>query len=357
MTWWPFTARRQSNREPARLAHDSWSANRLPAEPWNQVYVEQCTETDVYSCFRLLLGRQPSRQEWPWHRNHAGQKLSEVVALYVSSREFKNRSLITWSDADYELVDLPNFRMYVSASDIAVGRHILAVRAYEPHVTRHMMETLRPGMVFVDVGANIGYFTLLGAHLIGPLGKVIAFEPFQSNVKLLYLNAALNGYSQVAIHPFAVADRNGLLAYDNTASNGVISEPRPELGFLQSTTLVPAVRLDDLLGTADRIDAIKLDIEGAEYRALEGAARVLRTHRPHIYSEFSPPALSAVSGATAEAYLQRLLVDEGYCIDVLDRDGTVASCGRDLSKVIEWFERDGTDHIDVLARPIDAGHA
>src|SRR3990172_3951145 len=79
------------------------------------------------------------------------------------------------------LVKLKEFRIYVRLDDWAVGARIAVKRSYETHVTAAMRPLLQPGMVVVDVGANIGYYTLLAAARVGPGGKVIAFEPGSEN--------------------------------------------------------------------------------------------------------------------------------------------------------------------------------
>jgi len=318
-------------------------------QPWKINFIDECSEADVYYCFRLLLGRVPHQSEWAGHRSLAGSGLESVVSMYLSSPEFKNRKLGAVSNTDLALVSLEGFEMYVSPSDLAVGKHIHAARSYEAHVTDAIRKKLGPGMVFIDIGANIGYFSLLAARLVGKEGRVIAFEPFQQNVKLLHASLKLNGFDNIEVYPFAVADKNALLAYDNMGSNGVVSEAANDLTSLLSTTLVWSVTLDGLLRDVKRIDAIKIDVEGAEYLAMIGGQELLRTFCPTIFSEFSPPALENVSKTSAETYLQLLLIDESYSISVINTDGSETGCGRDIQKVIKYFEDAGSDHIDIVA--------
>jgi len=244
--------------------------------------------------------------------------------------------------------------MYVSISDAAVGAHIYGQKSYEPHVTKAIKRKLAPGMFFVDIGANIGYFSLLAAHLVGKEGRVFSFEPFQYNVKLLYLNAKINDFGNIEIYPFAVVDQRSLFAYDNMASNGVISEIGQDLHSILSTTLVYSIKLDDVLQDIERLDVIKIDVEGAEYMALSGAKRLLKRHRPTIFAEFSPSALQVISKVSAEAFLRLLLIDDDFSIAVLDKNGNMLDCKNDLAQVIGHFEAAGSDHIDIVAFPL--GH-
>lgn len=318
--------------------------------PWKIEFDDRCTEEDVYNCFRLILGRNPGEAEWDGHKAHAGNRLSDVVASYTNSLEFKGRRLGMLQDTEHTLVDLGSYKMYVSESDTAVGLHIGWSKTYEPHVTGAIKAVLKPGMCFVDIGANIGYFSMLAASVVGNEGQVFAFEPYQYNVKLLYHSAQVNGFSQIHIFPFAVANRNELFFYSNEASNGKI-ESISDLGMSFSGDLVYAVKLDDFL-SVERLDVIKIDIEGAEYMALSGARQLLQKHRPTIFSEFSPPALMATSKASAEDYLQLLLVDGAYEISIINTDNRIIPCGRNTAQVIKFFEDARTDHIDIVAQPL-----
>ncbi len=318
---------------------------------WEKEYSCKSTEEDIYYCFRLLLGRNPGKTEWSSHRHLVNNELVNVVSKYLSSPEFKGRKLNDLASSEHRLVDLDDFRMYVSLSDIDVGLHIEKSKSYEPNVTGALKELLRPGMTFIDIGANIGFFSLLAAYHIGPKGRVHAFEPFQYNLKLLYLNTRINHFENVAIYPFALADKNGLVGYDNSASNGQISAIDDDLSGVMATTLTYCVRMDDVLKDMDRMDIIKIDIEGAEYLALSGGRLLLSKFTPVVLSEFSPFALEVVSKVSGKEYLELLLVNEDYSLRVLEPSGGVVDCGRDPEKVMNCFEAANSDHIDIAALP------
>ncbi len=320
------------------------------APPFTIEFDDTCTEEDIFYCFRLILGRNPSEIEWDGHKTHAGNKLENVVASYTSSLEFKRRRLGALERTEHILIDLDGYKMYVSDSDTAVGVHISWNKSYEPHVTKAIKAVLEPGMYFVDIGANIGYFSMLAAFMVGSAGKVFAFEPYQYNVKLLHHSATVNGFSNVEIFPFAVANINGLLLYSNEASNGKI-EAITDLDMSLSSNLTYSVKLDDFL-QVDRLDVIKIDVEGAEYMALTGAKNLLRKHRPIVFSEFSPSALKATSNVSADDYLKILLVDDDYIISVIDEHNGMIACQNDIARVIQLFEDAKTDHIDIVAQPV-----
>jgi hypothetical protein len=92
------------------------------------------------------------------------------------------------------LIDVQGSKMYVDSSDIGVAPFLLEWGFYEKYETALFKRLVKKGMVVVDIGANIGYYTLLAAHLVGDKGKVFAFEPDPNNYDLLCKNIEVNGY-------------------------------------------------------------------------------------------------------------------------------------------------------------------
>ena len=110
---------------------------------WNDVFSPIATQDDIYYCFRLILGRNPSPQEWTGHSSLSGEPLENVVRSYLSSAEFANRRLLTASTGNLEQAQLPGFTMYASGDDMAVGKHVLGLLEYEPHVTKAFWGALK----------------------------------------------------------------------------------------------------------------------------------------------------------------------------------------------------------------------
>jgi FkbM family methyltransferase len=151
---------------------------------------------------------------------------------------------------------------------------------FEISETRLVQSFLRPGMTFVDVGANIGYYTLVAAQLVGPEGAVHAFEPNIEVADRLERNVRLNGLANTRVYRQAMAGRTGEVSFYASAvnENSGISSIFPGSG-LGVAKIVPAVSLDDFsVGLSGRrIDLLKMDIEGAELQVIEGGRRVLET--------------------------------------------------------------------------------
>lgn len=317
------------------------------ADPGYDFTGHEATPDDIAACFRLLLGRAPSPDEWRGHLTLAGAPLPGVVSSYLDSDEFAERQARRVGRPPTR-TELDGYAIYTSDDDMAVGRHVVAGR-YEPEVAAVFRRFLRPGMNVLDLGANIGFFTMLAAHLVGPSGHVTAVEPNLANVRLLEASRRANGFDQVRIVPCAAGAEPGMLVLDSAYSNGITA---PVSGQdddrLRRAVLVPSLPVEALL-SGRRLDFIKIDIEGAEHTALSGCAALLRRQRPVVISEFSPGLLVSNSGVAPETYL-RLLLELGYAIAVIGPDGMALPCG-DAGAVMAMFESRGGDHVDLLMTP------
>ncbi|MBI3957703.1 MAG: FkbM family methyltransferase [Chloroflexi bacterium] len=336
----------------------------LPDAYRHQSFDELADERDIYYCYRVILGRNPDPEGWRVFSSMLGNiTVHDLSAMLLKTGEFKGKRVFQeMAGASPETtpvkVDLDGYSLYVLPNDQMIGTVLLEQAPYEPHVTKIVREIIKPGMNFVDIGANIGYFSLLAAHLVGPAGKVIAIEPNQYNCGLLYMSAVANQMTNVDILPFAVAEKGMTLVYDQLqGTNGVTSEDidnsPDDVGKFVSRTLVRAVTLDDLLDNMERIEVVKIDIEGAEYRALMGGTALLKEHRPVIISEFFPGLLQVVSSVSGKDYLS-LLVKADYRLSIIADDGNVIDHNQDVDAVVGYQQRASSDHIDILACPIES---
>ena len=329
-----------------------WAASGQPtptAPPWDTPFDPHASEADILACFRLLLGRSPNHEEWRGHSDRAGQELSGVVVSYLNSLEFARRELLRHDVPSVKLTEQDGFRLYADPADAAVGRHAMA-GVYEPEVTAIFRRMVRPGMGVLDLGANIGYFSMLSASLAGPSGLVVAVEPNPRNVKLLEASRRANGFDQMRVCQVAAGPEPGLLMLNTSHSNGTTSGLPPELASLFGAEIVPCVTADSLVPPERRVDLVKVDVEGAEYLALSGAVDILRRDRPMIVSEFSPGLMPGISGISGPEYLDWLR-HQGYALGVVQLDGSVDAGDADNGAIMAVYERRGIDHIDVLATP------
>jgi FkbM family methyltransferase len=313
---------------------------------------DPATTADLYYCYRLFLRRNPDPTGWGAYADQIskGLRLADLIAYFVGCPEWVDRRLYK-SDANtaVQFVEGREVDLYVMRSDPVVAREIIATREYEPHVTRCIKQCLRPGSVFVDVGANVGFHTLLGARIVGDHGKVFALEPNPDNVKVLALNARHAGASNVKLYPFAASASEGLLSLMSIVSIGSTKGlTDDDLRYLGDVQVVYSVTLDGLLARESRVDLVKCDVDGHDLQVMRGSLELLRRARPSVIAEFNPGTLRTFSEADPSAYV-RLFLDAGYEIDVLLRSGEVIPCGREVEPVFAVLERTGLEQVDLFA--------
>jgi FkbM family methyltransferase len=210
--------------------------------------------------------------------------------------------------------------------------------SFEPNEFAFLDRVLKPGMVFVDVGANDGYYTLFAAQRVGPSGRVLAVEPSTRERANLERNIARNGLANVTVVPLALGSSCGMaelhLAQSahsghNTlgrfANDGVQAESVEQVKVCTLDSLAPGLALD-------RIDVMKIDVEGAEASVIAGARDLLAATRPLIVLEISDKALRG-QGSDAGRLITALR-DLDYEIGVFSSSTgriELLANGRDLS--------------------------
>lgn len=334
----------------------------------DRAFSESTTEEDIFACYRLLLRREPDPPGLAFYKREFVERRMPYTALvhsFLQSAEFlklnrdKFVAAVLASASQIRLIQLPEFQIFLRLSDPHIARGIVEAQAYESHVTAAIRPYLKPGRTVLDIGANVGYFTLLAAHALAGEGRIIAFEPNRLNCELIRLSLAQNGFMNVTLHERAVSDQAGTLLLLPDGSNGrLLTNEQPatapnadEREWLdQHPLLVETVALDTLLADLDRVDLVKIDIEGAEPMALRGMADLLRRHRPVIFTELSPVLLQATAQTTPDAYLQQLR-DLGYTLRVIGFAPPDLLDLPDFAAMEGWLARWQTDHLDLLALP------
>jgi FkbM family methyltransferase len=177
---------------------------------------------------------------------------------------------------------------------------------FEPEETSLVQEILRPGDVFVDVGAHVGWFATLAARRVGPAGRVLACEPYPPNAARLRQNLARNQCENVQIVGAAVGSVAGTLNLAAGGDSGSVTA----LDWAQDDRIsVPVLTLDDVTEGQENIALIKVDVEGWEPHVLRGACSTLsRTQR--VLIEINRPALSKAGSSQDE--LVSLLRQSGF---------------------------------------------
>ncbi|WP_374686518.1 FkbM family methyltransferase [Promineifilum sp.] len=313
---------------------------------------EWATPEDVRACYHLLLDREPDEHSWNYWsnlvRNH-GMSRAYLVDAFLNGQEFKALQRRRYEP---QLVELPGFKMYVRLNDNFIGAGIARNKHYEPHVTRVLKQLLRRGHTFIDVGANIGYFSLWAAKIVAPGGRVIAFEPNGSNCDLIRRSLAENSLEDVVeLHQAAVAEMAGVLQFTSVGidSNGRVVTPEEAAAEQVPLQSVDAVTLDDALRDCPRIDVIKMDVEGAEARVWQGMQSVIHQHKPSLVFEFSPVLLNVTSGADPQTFLE--MVQTEYDLYIISFQGETSPRPDSIADIIATHAASGQSHLDILGRP------
>jgi FkbM family methyltransferase len=189
----------------------------------------------------------------------------------------------------------------------------------EPAVQAELARALRPGAVFFDVGANVGFFTLIAARLVGPSGCVVAFEPLGENVAALRRNLAANGVDNVRVVPRALGR-----GAERLPLGGPPGEPDPALrarlsrepgagGEPVDVAALDAVAAELALPAPD---VVKIDVEGWEVEAIEGMTATLAAARPLLVVE-----VHDIPGERLPERVAAALADRGYACRQLPHDG------------------------------------
>jgi len=201
---------------------------------------------------------------------------------------------------------------------------------HERATTKLFKQVVKEGNMVVDLGANIGYFTLLAAKLVGENGKVFAFEPEPQNYSYLKKNIKLNNYNNVETLQKAVSDRNGktelyVCSYDTghhsiNQYNGIEAYSRGRHTEKHSIE-IETVALDSFLeGKTDHVDVIKMDVEGAEALALTGMDGLLRRNeKTKMFIEFFPLLIEKMGNSPRE-FISKLLNDYHFSIYIIPDD-------------------------------------
>ena len=209
--------------------------------------------------------------------------------------------------------------MYLDTRDVGIVPFLLAWGVYEKYETDVFKALIDKGMVVVDVGANIGYYTLLAARCVGEKGKVFAFEPEPYNYSLLLKNIEINGYRNIIPSRKAVFSKTGKMKMYLDKSN-LGGHSLTEANVHKSVSItIEVTSLDDYFKNSKyKIDVIKLDVQGLEMDVLEGMKNIItQNNNLKIITEFWPLGIRN-SGSSPREFLNKL-VESGFILYQIGR--------------------------------------
>ena len=248
--------------------------------------------------------------------------LMGTAMLCRMAAELWPNSKVLWARMNSEggLVtrSVQGIRMKLDLRDAGISRELFLTGVHEVHSTQQFKEEIKPGMVLLEIGGNIGYFALLGAVRVRPGGRVLALEPSPANVKSLEGNTKLNGLEDVVkIYPFAAGRESGTLPfYVVSKSNlcGFVNREGPGIQLLEEV-LVRLVPVDQVVEQeAVQVDYFRMDVEGFETEVIEGMTGTLSGPHPpsggfiEVHSE-----LLNRKGISARSFIGRMY-ELGYQI-------------------------------------------
>lgn len=208
------------------------------------------------------------------------------------------------------IIPVGEFKMILDEKDtlgLSIGR------VHEPHITELAKKEIKNGDIVLDLGANIGYFTLIFSRLAGPEGKIFAFEPDPTNFSILKENIKINNCFNVVLIQKAVADKNKkgfiYLSEENKGDHRIYDS-----GDKRRKIEIETASLDNYFkNSKQKINFIKMDIQGAEILALRGMSQLLKSNKQwlKILAEFWPYGFRKADTKPAEFF--EILKKYGFC--------------------------------------------
>ena len=276
----------------------------------------------VIAAYNLLLQREPeSEQAIEMHQK--APSIGALINAFMSSAEFKEkqpnlkglRNEWVWTDIGNDAL------LRVNLADAHVSWNIIE-NNYEIAETKFVKSLVKPGMHVWDIGANLGYFTLLMSQLVGATGRIDAFEPLPFLHESLVKSISKNKLNDVVTaHKIALGNKNSEveLVYAPNSDNwgGAYLAFDGIIPAQHSTEKVDVRQISNVISPV-RLDFIKIDVEGAEPLVLDSAGTFLEKFNPIVMSEIHPKQLKVVSKLSSGDYIKQM---KGYgysCFELLD---------------------------------------
>jgi len=189
------------------------------------------------------------------------------------------------------IVEVNGYKIEVIPNDsLGTSSELLMFKTHEPVSTELLKMSLKEGMTCLDIGGNIGYYVLLESTMIGEKGNVIVLEPSPENFEYLQKNIKLQERSNISAYNFAAGDTEGhlnFLIYENASNSGMIIPDGEKPRWPGEIIKVPVKRIDSFLNElkVEKLDLVRMDVEGYEYHIFQGMQETLKRFMPLIQIE------------------------------------------------------------------------
>ena len=210
-------------------------------------------------------------------------------------------------------------KLYIDKKDAVVSQELVISGTWEEYETEVFKKNINKGDTVLDIGAHIGYYTLIAAQLVGDKGKVYAFEPDHKNFSLLKKNVEVNGYKNVVLVNKAVGEIDGKIELylddENTGDHRIYVSDARRKGIT-----IEVVTLNNFLKNNEEVNLIKMDIQGSESSALKGGSNIIKENKSiKILTEFWPKGLK-LSGSSSNEFINLLIKNKFYIYDINESD-------------------------------------
>lgn len=236
------------------------------------------------------------------------------------------------------LINIQGFKMYVKTNDIGLSPDLINKGIFEEFETKTFKKLINPNTILIDIGANIGYYTLIASQIIEN-GKIYSFEPELNNYKLLVKNIKLNKLNSVFPFQKAISNKIGMIKiFLDSINLGNHSLAKKNVPDQDDFIEVETITLDSFIENFDEIHdiLIKIDTQGAEGLILEGAKKLLKRENLKIIMEFWPNGLKNMGTDPYE--LLNEMKNYGFKISVLD-ESKKSLYHLDIQKILNLCEK------------------
>jgi len=296
----------------------------------------KATAEDLRYAYRLLLGREPDASGFASlakHIEETNARPIDVASIFFASDEFRQRSTDV---PQLDAIDFEGLKLFPWRGDNLIGDLIKATGKYEAYMLPLFVNSVPVGGTVLDIGANIGVYTLSAARKAGKRGRVLAIEPVARNVQSLCAGILGNGFENVSVLPVAASAASGVVPMlrRSDSSNGIVDA---HAATHATASCVPSQRLDFLLAGLESLDVIKIDVEGHEPIAWQGIESLVRKHKPRVFAEFNPVAIRNHSRVPPEQFLE-VLLSHAREVTALHLDGRRVVCTSKAEIMEQWRE-------------------
>lgn len=250
------------------------------------------------------------------------------------------------------VVNFYDVKVYINLSDYLVSRRLFISGSFNKPIENFILQNIKSEMTVVDVGSNIGIYTLLMSKLVGKDGKVFSFEPDNRNTKLLNKSIILNNFKNINLFNCLLSNVNSdnnkfYLDKDYFGSNSIIKNQLPSK--LYKAINVKSLTLDSVfLNNQKKLDFIKVNVDGSELDFIEGAKETIKIFKPLIIIEYCVPRLQELDKFDNDNFLN-FFRNLNYNIFLINNNNKKKFSNQDIKTISEeyHFRKKGTLHLVI----------